>query len=70
MKNRNTNSNFDKTVRFHMDRGCISSLPFALQNISTYGEWRSVELNDESYGVYGTIKALISGRDQLQKCKK
>ena len=53
-----------------MDRGCISSLPFALQNIPTDGEWRSVELNDERYGVYGTIKAMISGRDQLQKCKK
>ena len=52
-----------------MDRGCISSLPFALQNIPTYGEWISVELNDERYGVYGTIKAMISGRDQLQNVK-
>ena len=62
VKNRNINSNFDKTVRFHMDRGCVSSLPFALQNIQADGDWRSVDLNEERYGIKGSIKAMISGR--------
>ena len=67
VKNRNTKSNFDKTVRFHMDRGCVSSLPFALQKIETNGDWRDVTLNDKNFGIKGTIKAMISGKDQLLK---
>ena len=64
VKNRNTKSNFDKTVRFHMDRGCVSSLPFAFQKIETNGDWRNVTLNDENFGIKGIIKAMISGKDQ------